>query len=156
MPRYATDACYPFRAGIYSFAVMNEGTGATQMQNPGVGSLIYIVDDEPMLLELASIILAPFGYQLKTFRDPDVALAAFRDARPRPPLIITDYAMHRMNGLRLMEACRELESQQKVLLVSGTVGPEVFRDSPVKPDGFLSKPYTAQQLIDVVKAALGT
>ncbi len=135
---------------------MNEGTAASQAQNPGVGSLIYIIDDEPMLLELASITLAPFGYQLKTFRDPDVALAAFRDARPRPRLLITDYAMHHMNGLRLLEACRELEPKQKVLLVSGTVGPEVFRDSPVKPDGFLSKPYPAEQFIDVVKAALVT
>ena len=119
-----------------------------------VPQLIYIVDDEPMLLELASVILAPLGYKIRTFRDPTSALAAFTAARPRPGLIITDYAMHNLNGLALLESCRKLEPKQKGLLVSGTVGPEVFRHSPAKPNRFLSKPYAAQQLVDLVKEIL--
>ena len=41
------------------------------------GELIYIVDDEPMLLELASAILEPLGYSVETFRSPETALRAF-------------------------------------------------------------------------------
>ena len=120
----------------------------------GVEQLIYVVDDEPMLLELASVILAPLGYKIRTFRDPTSALASFTAARPRPVLIITDYAMHKLDGLALLDACRKLEPKQKALLVSGTVGPEVFQHSPVKPNRFLSKPYAAQQLVDLVKEIL--
>ena len=126
----------------------------TDSVNSGVPQLIYIVDDEPMLLELASAILGPLGYEIRTFRDPESALATFTAARPRPALIITDYAMHNLNGLALLESCRKLEPKQKGLLVSGTVGPEIFRHSAVKPDRFLSKPYFAHQLIDLVKTLL--
>src|SRR5262249_4856863 len=94
------------------------GTGAKQ--------LIYVVDDEPMLLELAATILGRLGYETKTFCDPGSALHAFTEAQPRPALVITDYAMHSMNGMALIEACRRLEPTQKVLLLSGTVGPEVY------------------------------
>src|SRR5438105_2412689 len=60
-------------------------------------TLIYVVDDEPMLLELASVILEPLGYEVKTFRDGESAAEAFASAKPRPDLIITDFAMHAMN-----------------------------------------------------------
>ena len=44
----------------------------------GSKPLIFVVDDEPMLLELATVILEPLGYNVKTFRDPQTALDAFR------------------------------------------------------------------------------
>jgi two-component system cell cycle sensor histidine kinase/response regulator CckA len=115
---------------------------------------IYVVDDEPMLLELASVILQPLGYSVKTFRNPDAAIQAYTDARPRPDLLITDYAMHLMNGMDLLRACRKVQPRQKILLVSGTVGEEVFKTSPVKPDAFLRKPYYAKQLVDTVQGMM--
>jgi CheY-like chemotaxis protein len=116
--------------------------------------LIFVVDDEPMLLELAAIILEPQGYVLKTFRDPEAAAEAFTKASPRPDVVITDYAMHSMNGMQLVEKIHRVEPRQKILLVSGTVGEEVFGTSPAKPDLFLAKPYQAHQLTEAVKSLL--
>lgn len=118
------------------------------------GGLIYVVDDEPMLLELALVILEPLGYMVKTFRSAEAAMQAFKAADPPPVLIITDYAMHTMNGLELLNACRRLRPHQKALLVSGTVGPEIYRGAPVKPDRFLAKPFQSKQLVDAVAATL--
>ena len=127
-------------------------------ESPGRGKssemLIYLVDDEPMLLELASVILEPLGYAIETFRAPESALRAFTAAEPQPALIITDYAMHTMTGLELAEGCRRIQPKQKVLLLSGTVGSEILHGAPVKPDRFLAKPYQAKQLIDVVRSML--
>jgi CheY-like chemotaxis protein len=117
--------------------------------------LIFVVDDEPMLLELATVILEPLGYHVKTFRDPESAVRAFALEDPRPALILTDYAMHTMNGLELIEACRRIQPRQKILLVSGTVDERVYRNSSFKPDSFLAKPYQAKQLAEVVKSLLG-
>ena len=116
--------------------------------------MLYVVDDEPMLLELASVILEPAGYEVRAFRDPEAALSAFAAAQPRPELIITDYAMHQMNGLDLMHACRQLQPRQKVLLLSGTVDESIYRNQPARPDRFLAKPYQAKQLIEMVKEML--
>ena len=123
----------------------NGATPATRRRG-----LIYVVDDEPMLLELATVILEHEGYVVKSFRDPEIALQTFANMRPRPIVLITDYAMHTMNGMELIQGFRRLEPAQKIILVSGTVGEDVFGDSPVKPDRFLAKPYQANQLTGMV------
>jgi len=121
----------------------------------GSRGLIYVVDDEVMLLELATIILEPLGFTVRTFRDPNSALEAFMASQPRPILLITDYAMHHMNGMALIAACRRLEPHQKTLLISGTVGEDIYGDSPCKPDAYIAKPYHARQLIEKVEATVG-
>ncbi len=126
------------------------GTAAT----PTKKALLFVVDDETMLLELATLILEPVGYKVKTFSDPVEALKAFTTASPRPALVLTDYAMHSMNGMMLVEKFRQLEPRQKIVLVSGTVGTEVFQNAVSKPNHFLSKPYHAKELIYLVGSNL--
>lgn len=129
---------------------------ASPKNNPSSSSsnnghaLLYVVDDEPMLLELASVILGPLGHTIKTFRDPRSALKAYTEADPAPDILLTDYAMHTMNGMDLIAACRKLKPRQKILLLSGTVDQNIFRNAVQKPDLFLAKPYHANQLIDAV------
>ncbi len=134
---------------------MNEPKSKTPGHGQRAEILVYVVDDEPLLLELASVILEPAGYTVETFRSPDSALRSFEAAEPKPALIITDYTMKAMSGLELAAACRRLRPEQKVLLLSGTVGPEALQNVSVEPDRFLAKPYQAEQLIDVVKSMVG-
>ena len=117
-------------------------------------TLIYVVDDEPMLLELAAVILAPLGYQVKTFRDPKSALQTFNVATQPPDLIITDYAMHNMTGMDLIMECKQKNPRQKIILISGTVGEDIYNDSTHKPDRFLAKPYEIKELTELVRAVL--
>ena len=121
----------------------------------GKQRLIYVVDDEPMLLELATVILEPQGFVVKTFRDPELAFESFSQATPRPDVIVSDFAMHSMNGMQLTERLRKADPGVKILLVSGTVGEEIFRNAPQKPNKFLAKPYQAVQLIDAIRSLLG-
>jgi CheY-like chemotaxis protein len=136
-----------------SWAMSNDNTNNSRSAKSPAAS-IYVVDDEPMLLELASAILEPEGYNVKTFRDPEVALQSFVAAKPRPDLLITDFAMHSMNGMQLVEKFRKLVPEQKILLISGTVGEEIFGGASERPDRFLAKPYQAVQLTDAVKNLL--
>ncbi len=126
----------------------------SQRQPADARPLVFVVDDEPMLLELASLIVEPLGCRVRTFRDPATAVREFSIANPLPALVITDFAMNQMNGLDLIRDCRRINPQQRVLLVSGTVDAGVSRDSPHKPDAFLAKPYQAAELADLVKALL--
>jgi CheY-like chemotaxis protein len=112
---------------------------------------IVIVDDEPMLLELATVILEPMGYEVQAFRDPHAAVDAFGKCDPKPRLVISDYSMQSMSGADLMKEIRKIEPLAKVLIVSGTVAEDLFAGSTSKPDGFLSKPYQAKELIDKVR-----
>ena len=113
---------------------------------------VFVVDDEPMLLELAEAILKPMGYQVRTFRNPELALREFSAAQP--DVVITDYAMGRMSGMDLIRECRRLNPRQKMILLSGTVDEHVFADAPVKPDQFLTKPYQVQELAERVRSLI--
>jgi CheY-like chemotaxis protein len=135
---------------------MNGSKTNNSRTGPATKPVIYVVDDEPMLLELASVILEPLGYAVKTFRHPGSAVEAFAAAEQRPVLIITDYAMHAMTGMDLLAVCRKIQPRQKILLVSGTVGEDVYHNSPSKPDQFLAKPYHAKQLTSLVQSLLAT
>jgi DNA-binding NtrC family response regulator len=116
--------------------------------------LIYLVDDQAMLLDLAEVSLDSEGYRLKKFTDPALALKSFHRAKPKPDLIITDYAMGKMNGLDLIEQCKACHPALKTILLSGTMGAEIIVDAHVKVDRFLGKPYQPSNLIDLVKMVL--
>jgi CheY-like chemotaxis protein len=115
---------------------------------------IFVVDDELMLLDLAVAILQPLGYNVRTFRDPQLALAEFPAARPA--VLVTDYAMGAMNGLDLVRECRRINPRQKILLLSGTVDENIYADAGTKPDAFLAKPYQVREFIEMVKTLAGS
>lgn len=117
--------------------------------------LIYIVDDEPLLLDLAEASLASADFKLKKFLDPELALDSFLEARTKPALLITDYSMGKMNGLELVEKCRAAKPDLKSILVSGTAGAEIVLGSDVKVDRFVGKPYHPASLADMVRRVLG-
>lgn len=119
--------------------------------NSGANSstLIFVVDDEPMLLDLAAAILQPLGYDVRTFRDPQMALAEFPTAKPA--VVVTDYAMGEMNGMDLVRECKRINPHQKIMLLSGTVNENIYADIPAKPDTFLAKPYQLRDFIQSVQ-----
>ena len=110
---------------------------------------VFVVDDEPMLLDLADAILTGAGWTVRTFRDPELALKEF--AAAPPDVVLTDYAMGRMTGMDLIRECRRLNPGQKMILISGTVDEHIFSDAPVKPDRFLTKPYQIHELTDCMR-----
>ncbi len=102
--------------------------------------LIYIVDDESLLLDLAEVSLQIGRYKIRKFQDPEVALTTFLAAKLKPDLLITDYAMGKMNGLELLERCKRVHAELRTVLVSGTAGAEIV--------------YPPAGLRDLVKAVL--
>lgn len=61
--------------------------------------MIFLVDDDPMALEVTGDALRLSGYEVKTFDEARELLAAAR--RERPDLIISDVMMPEMNGFDL-------------------------------------------------------
>jgi CheY-like chemotaxis protein len=139
----------PAGAGMCFIEFMAGTNGA---QAPKSSATIFVVDDEPMLLEMAVMILEPLNYRIRTFRDPQTALAEYSAANPRPALIVTDYAMHTMSGMDLIRECRRIHPQQKIILLSGTVDESIYANAPVKPDRFLAKPYQVSDFVKLVQS----
>lgn len=116
--------------------------------------LIYLVDDENLLLEAAAAALQRDGYELKAFQDPAAAFESFAKEAAKPSLLLTDYAMESMTGIELSEKCKAVHPELKILMVSGTAGPEIVRECHVPVDQFIAKPYQPSQLSDTVRSLL--
>ncbi len=110
---------------------------------------IFIVDDEPLILDLARSALVATDFIVCTYRDPKKALLDYPAAMPE--VIVTDYAMTTMNGMDLVRECRCINPRQKFILISGTVDETIFADEPVKPDLFLAKPYQIREFVDTIQ-----
>jgi DNA-binding NtrC family response regulator len=113
--------------------------------------VVFVVDDEVMLLDLAEMVLEPEEFMVRTFADPRRALADYKAAARRPDLVVTDYAMEGMNGLQLIQECRKIDPGQKIILVSGTVDESIYADSEIKPERFLAKPYKPEEFVAIVR-----
>jgi DNA-binding response OmpR family regulator len=117
-------------------------------------TLIYVVDDEQLMVEMAEVALLGQGYQLKKFTDPADAFAAFTAEPSKPTLLLTDYAMMPWNGLELSARCKAAHPSLKILMLSGTVTEDVARGTDVHLDAFIPKPYPPAKLADTVRSLL--
>jgi CheY-like chemotaxis protein len=133
---------------------MNERMGS-QSSHSSARKLVFIVDDEPLILELAVAILEPLGHLVKTFRTADAALEAFTVANSTPDLVISDYAMPGMDGLTFIDECRRLVPGQKTMVLSGTVDQTLLVGKQGSPDAFLAKPFQPKQLMQAVQNLIG-
>lgn len=118
--------------------------------NPA-GTVVFVVDDNPLLGEITRQLIASAGYQTKLF---DQGLPAREEmlAMPSPPVVlVTDFDIGDITGLDLIGEVRAKLPQLKTLLVSGTAQPAVLAMHPVQPDQFLAKPFRADALIGAVE-----
>lgn len=125
------------------------------MDTDGNGKeLIFIVDDEALLGQLAETVLTEAGYRTKTFLDPVDVIRAIRDDGDRPDLLVTDYVMGTMTGLELIEECKRVLPDLRTILLSGTVSESYVEGFATRPDKFLPKPYPVSKFVKLVDETL--
>lgn len=117
-------------------------------------SFVYVVDDEPRLTDLYSIILENTGYVVRTFNNRLDALASLKGEGKKPDLLIMDYLGHAMPVDQFMQRCLLAHPALRILMATGFSQMDA-RFSNIRPDGFLQKPFTAEEFLREVKAALG-
>ncbi len=120
------------------------------------GKMVFVVDDEPLLVDLAEAILSAAGFNITTFHDPRIALETISTSESKPALLITDCVMGSIDGLELIERSRQIAPKIKTILLSGTVDDQFLAAHPVKPDRFLRKPYQARALLERVRELLNS
>ncbi|HEY7852659.1 MAG TPA: response regulator, partial [Caulobacteraceae bacterium] len=116
---------------------------------------VLVVDDEADIRELVAAILTDDGYQVRTAKDSETALAAIR-AR-KPSLMVLDIWMSGggMDGLELLDVVKGLDADVPVIMISGHGNIETAV-SAIKRGAyeFLEKPFKSDRLLLVVERAL--
>jgi CheY-like chemotaxis protein len=116
-------------------------------------SSIYIVDDEPRLTDLYAVVLEGKGYAVRAFNNRAEALASLKGDRRKPDLLIMDYLGHTMPVDQFMQRCLLAHPALRILMATGLS--QVDRQfCYIRPDRILQKPFTAEEFLREVKAAL--
>jgi signal transduction histidine kinase len=116
---------------------------------------ILLVEDEPLVLELAQRTLQQLGYDVLPCSTPDQALCCFGEYQSKVQLIVTDLVMPRMSGKELAGRINALSPGVPVLFSSG-YGESTVAQQGVVDDGvhYISKPYPPRELADKVRMLL--
>jgi CheY-like chemotaxis protein len=116
--------------------------------------LVFVVDDNELLVEFAATVLESAGYRVKKFCHPLDALKTLKEGEAKPALLVTDYDMNEMNGLELIVNCHQLHPTLKTILLSGTIDGSLASLHPARVHRFLGKPYQPAQLKTLVAELL--
>lgn len=116
--------------------------------------LVFVVDDNELLVEFAATVLESVGYQVKKFCNCQEVLKALKEGQTKPALLVTDYDMSDMNGLELIVTCHQIHPTLKTVLLSGTIDGSLASMHPARVHRFLGKPYQPSQLKSVVAELL--
>ncbi len=118
---------------------------------------ILIVDDESDIRELVAGILQDEGYDTRTARDSDDAIAAIKSRRPN--LVFLDIWLQgsRLDGLQLLDSVRADHPDLPVVMISGHGNIETAV-AAIKQGAydFIEKPFKADRLVLVADRALET
>jgi HD-like signal output (HDOD) protein/CheY-like chemotaxis protein len=114
---------------------------------------IYVVDDQPEVLEIAVAIISAVmpGVVATGFLDPARALAAIK-ASP-PDLILSDQFMPGMSGSQLLEEARLVAPGTLRIMMSGFV-PLNELTAITSAHQYVAKPFDAPQLKKILERAL--
>jgi CheY-like chemotaxis protein len=117
---------------------------------------VVLVEDEPLVRELATAILQQQGYRVVTASNGDEALRIIQ-ASPQGPvdLLITDVVMPGMSGKALAEQIAQLYPAIKILFISGYATDAITQHGQLSPGtNFLSKPFTRAALAHKAREVL--
>ncbi|MDD4976597.1 MAG: response regulator [Bacteriovorax sp.] len=118
---------------------------------------LYIVDDDPKIIEVMLSMLAPYELKIKTFTDPIEALKQLTDTPAR--VVFLDYNMPTLNGknfiIRMSE--RYLFQYCTTFLVTAQQFDQMNIDL-LHTLGFskvIQKPFTEKDLIGAISEVVG-
>jgi two-component system KDP operon response regulator KdpE len=114
---------------------------------------ILVVDDEPRVVQLVSKVLEAVGYQViaATSGEPAIEMVALE----QPDLLLLDILLPRgPDGYEICRRIREFSEVPVIMLTAKAQETDVLHGFDVEADDYLTKPFSAKELVARVKAVL--
>jgi two-component system cell cycle sensor histidine kinase/response regulator CckA len=124
-------------------------------QMRGIGTVL-VVEDEDAVRDIARRVLERAGFRVLVARHGADALAVLAHADAPVDLLLTDMVMPEMGGLELAARAAERAPNVRIILMSGYTDADVGTiGRGERVEGFLSKPFTAESLLEAVRSLGG-
>lgn len=119
------------------------------------GERVLVVDDNPLNLKLACLVLRTEGYEVEVAADAEEVLEMLERVRPR--LILMDLQLPGMNGLeltKLLKANPETRSIRILAFTSYAMKGDEERARAAGCDGYITKPIDTRALPKTIREHL--
>ncbi len=113
---------------------------------------VLVVDDDPALAEMLTIVLRGEGFEPTVVADGAHALPAFRELHP--DLVLLDLMLPGMNGIDVCKAIRAESVVPIVMLTAKTDTVDVVLGLESGADDYVMKPFKPKELVARVRARL--
>jgi len=114
---------------------------------------ILVVEDDLFFRRLSTEVLLRAGYEVEAAIDGAAAWQALNT--DSYDLLITDNSMPKVSGVELLKKLRGARMALPVIMATGTLPEEEFTRYPwLQPAATLLKPYTAEEMLRMVKKVL--
>ncbi|WP_394281300.1 MtrAB system response regulator MtrA [Corynebacterium sp.] len=113
---------------------------------------ILVVDDDPAISEMLSIVLEAEGLDPVVVNDGNEAVPAFREHDP--DLILLDLMLPGMNGVDICKAIRAESAVPIVMLTAKTDTVDVVLGLESGADDYITKPFKPKELVARIRARL--
>jgi PAS domain S-box-containing protein len=121
------------------------------------GETLLLIEDEPLVRELAYEILIGQGYQVLGAGSGAEALRICESHPESIQLVVTDVIMPGMNGREVYERMSQLRPGLKVLYMSGYTQSAIVHRGVLEPGtAFVQKPFTIPGFLERVRETLDT
>lgn len=119
---------------------------------------ILVIEDEPVLLSLARMVLENSGYHVLEAASGDEALALWKEKKDTVDLVLTDMVMPgSLSGPQVAQMMRADNPTLQVIYSSGySMDSMVDTTGETDPKSYLPKPYVPSTLVKAVKTRLET
>jgi signal transduction histidine kinase len=119
------------------------------------GETILVVEDEDAVRSIVTRVLARSGYHVISAEHAHAALTLVDSFTSPIALMLTDIVMPGMNGHELAATMRQRRPDTRILFMSGySAEADRFGDEDGSVQTLLSKPFTPDELVRRVRAAL--
>src|SRR5436190_9840820 len=115
---------------------------------------ILLVDDEPSMLRYTKTLLELSNYTVETATTGEEVLDRINRGAP-PALILLDLAMPGMDGLEVLENCKKIRPEQKVVMLSCVNDTNrVVQAIKLGASDYVTKPFESSHLQGAIRRAL--
>jgi CheY-like chemotaxis protein len=116
---------------------------------------ILLVDDDENIRITGKERLESAGYKVRTASGGEMALEVYGQKAEKINLVLLDLIMPGMGGARCLQNLLQVDPGAKVVIISGySPDEQTMQTITSSTRGFLRKPYTAEQLLSIVRRAL--
>jgi len=116
---------------------------------------VLLVEDEPLVREIAKSALSDQGYQVLEAEHGEDALQVANEHDAEIQIVLTDVVMPKMGGRELVENLRRTRSGIRVLYMSGYTAAGIDEQDVVEPGtAFLRKPFALAEMLSKVRDVL--